>query len=473
MTSATLPEFTCQEEAADPEDAEYQRYARDLVDHIVNANRAVLPGIVPADLCVSIEKSYEVNAAAMHTGDLLFARGLLWIVENDAQIASVVAHEIAHAVSQHGIAPNSHDSLLGNQEYRAVCDRLAQIMRKSINESDKDFEESSEIFREVRATLMEEAPDDETREGIGAAFSNHFAIVMAYVGHTVSLSSTRPSEQRKGAYDLLTDTPFDPANRGISARFVASEAIYKNNEDLMRMAQDARLDALEYVQPRFAAKFQAAERQWVLALEKALASSEQFKELSAQKQKFEEAVLGKDVSANWSEQEADEKGLELYIRSGYEPEQFAQMLEGLGNHPPSVPPEYLRGENIEAKGDSGGEVADRLTDHLGQSCERGSSSHPQPCWRADDVRQELIRHKAAYDKIASKRPLSTKFPGRLQKLQETYFTGRPGDPVADQRKDAGSPEVNPSGNESDGSSEPGGGGETSLPTHDTDTDTER
>lgn len=76
------------------------------------------------------EQSYEINAAAMHSGDLQFSRGLLWVVKNDAQIAAVVAHEIAHAVSQHGIAPSSHQSLLENKEYRAVCDQLVELMRR-------------------------------------------------------------------------------------------------------------------------------------------------------------------------------------------------------------------------------------------------------------------------------------------------------------------------------------------------------
>jgi predicted Zn-dependent protease len=87
----------------DPEVNEYvNRVAQNLVLH----SDAKLP------FTVKVINSDEVNAFALPGGFLYVNRGLLEAAENEAELAGVLSHEIAHVTARHGIEQASKGELL-------------------------------------------------------------------------------------------------------------------------------------------------------------------------------------------------------------------------------------------------------------------------------------------------------------------------------------------------------------------------
>lgn len=76
-----------------------------LAAHVERIGRPLVPpesvGIV--DIRFHILRTPEVNAYALSNGDIYLSVGLLARLENDAQLAEVIGHEITHVVLRHGL----------------------------------------------------------------------------------------------------------------------------------------------------------------------------------------------------------------------------------------------------------------------------------------------------------------------------------------------------------------------------------
>lgn len=55
------------------------------------------------DINVFITTAYLI----LQTGDIFMFRGMMDILENDDQVAAVLAHEISHAVLDHGVSSSN------------------------------------------------------------------------------------------------------------------------------------------------------------------------------------------------------------------------------------------------------------------------------------------------------------------------------------------------------------------------------
>lgn len=77
------------------EDKEVQRYVRSVAEKIAQHSDLKIP------LHVTVLQSKEINAFALPGGYLFIERGLLEAVEDEAQLAGVIAHEIAHDTARH------------------------------------------------------------------------------------------------------------------------------------------------------------------------------------------------------------------------------------------------------------------------------------------------------------------------------------------------------------------------------------
>ena len=78
------------------EDPEVVNYVRNLGARIASRSDLQVP------LHITVLNSQEINAFALPGGYLFIERGLLEAVENESQLAGVIAHEIAHAAARHG-----------------------------------------------------------------------------------------------------------------------------------------------------------------------------------------------------------------------------------------------------------------------------------------------------------------------------------------------------------------------------------
>mgnify|MGYP000096011096 CR=1 FL=1 len=98
--------------------AEVDRGARLITDPIVTeyinrvAQNLVLHSDAKVPFTIKVIDANEVNAFALPGGFLYVNRGLLEAADNEAEVAGVMAHEIAHVAARHGIEQASKGQLL-------------------------------------------------------------------------------------------------------------------------------------------------------------------------------------------------------------------------------------------------------------------------------------------------------------------------------------------------------------------------
>lgn len=80
--------------------------ANDALTHlnVIGRNLALQSSRPTLPWAFGVFESNAVNAVALPGGKIFVTRGLLKLVENEAQLAGVLAHEIAHVTRKHGVA---------------------------------------------------------------------------------------------------------------------------------------------------------------------------------------------------------------------------------------------------------------------------------------------------------------------------------------------------------------------------------
>lgn len=79
-------------------DEDWQRYLREVGQKIVNVSDR--KGLTYS---FTVIESDEINAFAAPGGYIYFYTGLLKAMENESELAAVMAHEISHVVARHGV----------------------------------------------------------------------------------------------------------------------------------------------------------------------------------------------------------------------------------------------------------------------------------------------------------------------------------------------------------------------------------
>jgi predicted Zn-dependent protease len=98
--------------------AEVDRSSKFVTDPIISeyvnrvAQNIVLHSDSKVPFTIKVIDSDEVNAFALPGGFLYVNRGLLEAAENEAEVAGVLAHEIAHVAARHGVEQASKGELL-------------------------------------------------------------------------------------------------------------------------------------------------------------------------------------------------------------------------------------------------------------------------------------------------------------------------------------------------------------------------
>src|SRR5262247_3077939 len=98
--------------------AEVDRSSKIINDPIVTeyinrvAQNIVLHSDSKVPFTIKVVDSQEVNAFALPGGFLYVNRGLLEAADNEAEVAGVIAHEIAHVAARHGVEQASKAELL-------------------------------------------------------------------------------------------------------------------------------------------------------------------------------------------------------------------------------------------------------------------------------------------------------------------------------------------------------------------------
>jgi len=79
-------------------DGRFLELANEILDELKNKN-----SLIPKDLKIIISKQTVLNAYCLPNGILVLNMGLFYWLENEDQLAAIIAHEVAHKVLNHGI----------------------------------------------------------------------------------------------------------------------------------------------------------------------------------------------------------------------------------------------------------------------------------------------------------------------------------------------------------------------------------
>jgi len=107
--------LSCLEESSGP----FTVYIRKHLDHIASQNSTVFTGPLESKkFCIVPIEIDDIDAGSSWDGSLFINTGVLRAAQNDAQFASVIAHELAHITLRHGMTELAEFVAL-HPEYKA------------------------------------------------------------------------------------------------------------------------------------------------------------------------------------------------------------------------------------------------------------------------------------------------------------------------------------------------------------------
>ena len=309
----------------------------------------------PDKFCFTAGKSPKtINAFAYtHNRTLKIELGLLQLAENDAQMASVIGHELAHIMMQHnGEYPPEVLEKIGAT---GNLSEKKQFLKKCLD----GFKLTSHL-NSLEIVYGEETAEVKQIQNLAA----------------IQLSQTILRVFKKATLgDMIADC-------GRAQQIIAlSKALPLENASSKGKLKGFETE-LEKINNNH-------------GLQKALSSAETMKSIINTTMPY-----GPNAHINWQEQEADEVGFELLLRSRFTPEAmpwfYRKMLEKSGE---SIAECIAKEENIFPY--------------------RGSAVHPSLCFRYNDVRtREPKLHKEDYKHLLPEAVNSVVFPGKLEAVKK-------------------------------------------------------
>ena len=368
--------ITCKENPQpnnEPVFPELAAYIKKHVALIFESSRELIdPQYTVDSICISATHSEVPNAFASPNGEVMFKSAILDIFENDAQFAGTLAHELGHLLNRHGML-SLHPQLRNNETYMQLAkerDQKSDLISQGPQFSQADMNAMSTKFE----TLIEGLSDEDRQR------------VDAYLG-TVGQMVTFAVQTNKvpTALSLLKSL----ATATDSGDWESGKQPY-SLEDWVELMKYAKADVLANTavdETLFLDFDQANNQMQISSLEPALPFfeiTEQMAEIVAQETSAGEA-------ANWQEQMADEVGMELMARAGWDveaaPQGFINLQKTL-NAQETL--DQIANLGYETDPDSFNVKA--LADEV-KGCPRLEGTHPAGCWRVANMYKELEFHK--------------------------------------------------------------------------------
>ena len=226
---------------------------QNFLDEILKELRSKNPEI-PSNLRILLSKYPNVNAYAMPDGTIVVNMGCFYFLENEDQIASIVAHEIAHNVLNHVL--KSQVKLIENQRSDAFKGKVKSIQKKKYGKNDQAFQMMQNILYEegnMKRTHEKEADSlgfkfyAETRYK-DDEFINAFKLLQRY-------DTLKPAGLPVEAFQKYFDLPNQAFNQKWLemedfSQYDYSKFVEKINQDSISSHPEA-LQRIEFLQKSF------------------------------------------------------------------------------------------------------------------------------------------------------------------------------------------------------------------------------
>ncbi len=287
-------------------------------------------------------------------GRIEFNVGMIQSLDNDASIASILAHELAHITMAHGVRV-SDDSFGNDPQIKSIQTQISSKIAARQKASKDGLVVLRALFKKRLATdnsglkssadqVVESESIGESNGAIIDAYANYFALVVELsdpVLGSAKIQNPYTVAEIKQIQDLVI-------------------SIFEQNDSISTLNAS------------------------LLAKKKAKGATP-------------------EELANWREQEADEVGFEIYVRSGFKPDHFTDLFTYLIKRKGGVPSLRECEKKLEAN----------------QIPDRGLNSHPANCWRIYDVKKaEKDRHLKEYDSYYKTNTAVDLYPGRLDGIKQ-------------------------------------------------------
>lgn len=189
---------------------------------------------------VTILNSPVVNAFALPSGDIYVTRGLLTLAQDGAEVAAVMAHEIAHVSARHASA-------------RADLEKRGQVVRRVVSEVLAKPDEGEKVAEKSKLTLASFSRHQEIdadRIGVAniarAGFDPYGATrFLAALGRSTSLRAAALGQKGGDKPDLAASHPSTP-ERVQAARLAARQVGAPGVGKTLRADYLAALDGVIY-----------------------------------------------------------------------------------------------------------------------------------------------------------------------------------------------------------------------------------
>ena len=328
--------------------SEARSYLAGLVAFIQMKNSQTFQGdLDPSGFCIEVSQPGFSNAFAHADGKIEVTVSLLKSVANEASLAGVLSHELAHISMAHNTRSMT-EPFEQDTEYQRLKKKL------------------DELYQQADAAVAQNL------DFLDALFDKRMTTDVAGLQYL--------SDEVKYARTLDDAKPFLYQKL---VQYFSLELFIHNESDMSNQYGKEALENLKAI------KIAEENR------EKTLTETESALDAQSDKIGGESGFRN-----NWMEQEADEVGMEFYLRAGFAMDQFASYFYTLESKSPAS------------------EDCDQYLDHDRKPV-RGTGSHPNNCWRVYNSQVvEKARHQAAYAEFLQNSMIERE-PGALEKILET------------------------------------------------------
>ena len=205
-------------------DSRFLDLANDILDELKQKNR-----LIPEDLKIIISKQTVLNAYCLPNGTLVLNMGLFYWLENEDQLAAIIAHEVAHKVLEHGI----------KSQVKYIEDNYSDKNRKIVKNIARDPTKKSEkAFKLFKSQLYSNAKTRQQYEYEADSLSFEFIKNSKFDGSQITSSmrlsirydTINPIGLENKIYKELFDLPMLP----FKEKWLQMEDFSQYNYDLYK-----------------------------------------------------------------------------------------------------------------------------------------------------------------------------------------------------------------------------------------------
>lgn len=423
-------------ESSEPQLKPAVAYLRKIATYIADADPKTFSGPYALEhFCFAVTNDETINAyAKANTREITFNIGTIRKAEHDAEIAGIMAHELAHVTMQNAITV--HPALPKNAEWNRLNKEFADMRTKTRSIYSAVYK-ARQANIDARKDLLDHriASLPETLKIERNNFKENYCTVITLLSSlrenqktstqaNTNSNSNSPIDdfwsrafkaRQKIAAIYPLDKNEDPPITGSLCEQGESAANPQSTPKTSMTEMSTEITALEVTAENLRNKIETAYgEKFMLSLATLDSIAADIRQKTADLRAPEEAlqdkiaalvtqILGKGTAANWTEQEADEVGFEFYLRAGLSPAYF-NWIEEVGSNAIT---KDCRKQLTEIRA-GGANIPDR-----------GSNTHPSACWRMYDIMiYEAKKHANDYAPLLAKACKIDLFPGELLGLKD-------------------------------------------------------